>query len=148
MPPHDPAVGRADLGLMGHVFGLVGDVPGQARDLVGGAAGGFDDFADVAKGLLHLPDEIVRLEHLVAGPADLAAYIQRAILGQHAVGITPGRGPPFGLNDPQAHLSPSSMSVNIARMASGQRSGRPRSLTYTIVAWVVNRGSPSHAAVI
>ena len=56
---HDPAVGFADLALAGEVFLLVGDVPGQAGDVAGLAAGGADDGDDVGERLLHLADEVV-----------------------------------------------------------------------------------------
>ena len=78
VPAHDAAVGLADLALAGEVLPLVGDVPGQAHDVLDVAAGGAHDRGDVGQRLLHLADEVAGLEHLVGVPADLAADVEPA----------------------------------------------------------------------
>src|SRR5690606_37054957 len=93
MPADHVAVGRADLRLPGEVARLVGDEPGHAHDVLGPAAGLVENCHDVFQRLPDLADEIVRLEDLVAVPADLAAEPDGAALRDHAVGIAPCRLP-------------------------------------------------------
>ena len=59
---------------------------------------------DMAKiGLLHLTDEVLRLEDLLIVPADLAGDMERAVRHQQAVRVAPRGRPPLGVDDPGAH---------------------------------------------
>jgi hypothetical protein len=102
----DLAVGLANLSLRREVLSLVGDKPGQARDVLHLAARSLDDGTDIGQGLPHLADKVAGDKALLRVPTDLSAGIQSAVFGQNAVGIAFGGQPAFGVDDFMGHVGP------------------------------------------
>src|SRR5690606_34856376 len=97
MLAHHRAVGLADALEAGEIFLLVDHIPGHAHDVLGAAVGFGQHVDDVLQRLPRLSGEVLRLEDLGAGPADMAAEPDGAPLGEDAVGIADGLLPRGGV---------------------------------------------------
>src|SRR5260221_1465896 len=93
MPPHDRAVGDADVLQRREIFLLVEHVPREAHDVLRLAAGLRQDFGDVLQRLLELAGEVVRFPFAFTGPADLAGDEDELAAGRDAVGEAARLGP-------------------------------------------------------
>ena len=93
VPADDAPVGLPDLARAREVFPLVGDVPGEANEVLGPRVGLREDVDDVAQRLLDLRHEIVVDDLLTRVPTDLAGHEHLAALRRHAVGEASRRGP-------------------------------------------------------
>ena len=86
VPANHTPVGLPHFARSGHVLTLVGDVPGQADQVLGPGVGFRKDVDDVPQGLLDLRDEIVVDNLLVCIRTDLAGHEDLAALRGDAVG--------------------------------------------------------------
>ena len=141
-------VGSAHFGLMGEVFLFVDHEPRQPGHIRGFTPGSLDNGANVFQRLPHLANEIIRYKFLVLVPADLAANMQHAVMGQHAIGIAFGRSPTFGVNGLMGHVCPFMSFSIFVLIDAGHGAGRPCALICTKVVSVAKRSSSPQVAVI
>src|SRR5512139_1110364 len=97
MAPDDLAIGLPDLLLPRHVCRLVGNEPGQSREMEGLTPRFRQHLYNVCEGALDLPHEIIAHEFASLVPPNLTGDENLASLGGDAVGIALGRQPIFGL---------------------------------------------------
>src|SRR5215510_2892239 len=88
MCSHHAAIGFPDLSQSGQIFLLVGDEPGQPRNVLRRPAGLAHDRNDVLQGPAGLCDEVLAFEFLVGIPPDLASDENDPTFGGNSVRIT------------------------------------------------------------
>src|SRR5882672_3598779 len=88
MCSHHAAIGVPDFSQSGQIFLLVGDEPGQSRNVLRRPAGLSHDRNDVLQSLPGLGDEVLAFEFLVGIPPDLASDKHGPTFGGNSIRIT------------------------------------------------------------